>query len=783
MRVAFHLSNFSVRGSEIATFDYAKGNKTVLHNESVIVAPAHIRKKKDYLGQSTYHADVERMFTQEFGQVYAYTSQADLNQLLISLECDVFYVLKSGERDEIGENLAIDTAVHCVFVCQRECAHGSVYAAISRPVVGKYYNGHVDSTFDAPIVPHVCAGGWSDSGTITRDLRAELLIPREANVFGRHGGFETFDLPFVHSAIRTIVDESPNNYFIFMNTQEFTARHPRIIFLNTSTDPDVKYSFVAMCDAMLHGRSAGESFGLSVAEFALQGKPVITYKPDKPIPEEHDAHRLELGGAGVYYKDEEELLAILRGFHKRTVPHTGYSDHTMERVMHQFGRVFLGMDIPEEEETYVMVDPQPWTIRLLCNWTTSADLTRTWSKLGEASHVALTEDEDADYTVIVNKPPQGAHWDPANTIVLRMEPNEDEAHHWNDWYDDRKNFMIFANHANYHNNCEWHLSTDTEQIQKPVQKDIALSQCVAAIISDQMLDEGHVLRVRFVQHLQNDGSLYLHVYGRGNPGFQNHRGELPYHAKDAGVLPYRYAFNAENRARANYFSEKIVDLILGECLAFYWGCPNIEEFIDPRAYIKLDLHDFDGSMRIMKEAIANDEWSKRLPYIREAKKRILKYYAFIPRMENLIQMTRLHIAIIANEADKAQHLAMSDARIKNATVFRTYDEAGQACLESGSDWLVISGNPTYGPRFLDRISQFYAEVRDAQPDWGAGITYCYGGMPEQNPDEGWACGTIGKEASGPVMSYLLSPRGACHDGYPVLSTFAAPTLYSKVNII
>ena len=63
-------------------------------------------------------------------------------------------------------------------------------------------------------------------------------------------------------------------YFLFMNTPEFYI-HPRVIYLSPETNLQKKADFILACDAMLHARSLGESFGLSVAEFLFHGKPAV----------------------------------------------------------------------------------------------------------------------------------------------------------------------------------------------------------------------------------------------------------------------------------------------------------------------------------------------------------------------------------------------------------------------------------------------------------------------------------------------------------------------------
>ena len=68
-----------------------------------------------------------------------------------------------------------------------------------------------------------------------------------------------------------------------MNVIPFCEKKENIIFLTGSWDLQYKSNFIESCDAMLHARSNGETFGYSVAEFSMKNKPVITYKnsPEK----------------------------------------------------------------------------------------------------------------------------------------------------------------------------------------------------------------------------------------------------------------------------------------------------------------------------------------------------------------------------------------------------------------------------------------------------------------------------------------------------------------------
>ena len=49
---------------------------------------------------------------------------------------------------------------------------------------------------------------------------------------------------------------------------------------------NLKKKFVNTCDAMIYGRSLGESFGMACAEFAIKNKDIFSYRFNK-----HRSHK------------------------------------------------------------------------------------------------------------------------------------------------------------------------------------------------------------------------------------------------------------------------------------------------------------------------------------------------------------------------------------------------------------------------------------------------------------------------------------------------------------
>lgn len=140
------------------------------------------------------------------------------------------------------------------------------------------------------------------------DRWSEVGIPTDATVFGRHGGDDSFDIPWVQATVVETAKKYPDIWFLFLNTREFRGASgvPNIRFLPATADPILKRRFLNSCDAMLHGRQRGETFGLSCLEFAVLGKPVLTYAGS---PER--AHLEILGKAAVPYRDAKELRKLV----------------------------------------------------------------------------------------------------------------------------------------------------------------------------------------------------------------------------------------------------------------------------------------------------------------------------------------------------------------------------------------------------------------------------------------------------------------------------------------
>ena len=100
---------------------------------------------------------------------------------------------------------------------------------------------------------------------------------------------------------------------------------------------------------------------------------------------------------------------------------------------------------------------------------------------------------------------------------------------------------------------------------------------------------------------------------------------------------YKYHIAIENHICDHWWTEKLSDAFLGMCLPFYCGAPNASKYFPKESFIPIDINDLEGSYQIISDAIKNNEYQKRLPAIKEARKRVLEKYNFYATISQTIE--------------------------------------------------------------------------------------------------------------------------------------------------
>jgi GR25 family glycosyltransferase involved in LPS biosynthesis len=161
-------------------------------------------------------------------------------------------------------------------------------------------------------------------------------------------------------------------------------------------------------------------------------------------------------------------------------------------------------------------------------------------------------------------------------------------------------------------------------------------------------------------------------------------------------------------------------------------------------------------MRRVQKAIADNEWEKRLPYILDAKQRLLTAHSFFPRLEGIIDAHNLKKVVVNldRRPDRwAKFVQRADeARLTNYERFSAVDgqrdddidalrkmiaqdatpqmkcpgvlgclgshlKIWEQCVEDRRPVLVLEDDVTFTERFMDKLATVYADTQRISTGW------------------------------------------------------------------
>lgn len=313
MNIGFYLNHLLVRGTSIAAFDYAYYNEKILNNKSYIF---YLKNSKENNNDNDY---VFNMFNNNFVTI-AVDNFEQIDEEIVKYNIKFLYNIKFGNNDNKLSKIAKNIC-HCVHICNER--HGDVYCSVS-----KWVSRHNN----IPVLPHIVY-----LPNCNENMREKLNIPKDAIVFGRHGGYGQFDIDYVHRVIYDVALNNPNIYFLFVNTKPFCSKISNIIHIDCIMDVIEKRKFINTCDGMIWGRSDGETFGLAIAEFSFCNKPVIATNYN--LCHDNIAHYYELQDKGLWYNSPDELKNLILNFNNFNDVNkdwNAYKQYSPENVMKIF---------------------------------------------------------------------------------------------------------------------------------------------------------------------------------------------------------------------------------------------------------------------------------------------------------------------------------------------------------------------------------------------------------------------------------------------------------------
>jgi glycosyltransferase involved in cell wall biosynthesis len=302
--VLFYDPNLNERGTSVSVYDYAYYNEKILGNRSIIATT----QTADLISFDKFNNQFETIVTPSINEIY-------------NIKCDYFHVQKYGFNDGVIHPNA-KNLIHVVFPSYEP--HGDVYAYISKWLADTHGNG---SSF----VPYMV-----DLPNVDYNYKDEFKTSNRF-VIGYYGG-NNFEIPLARQAVIDAAIKRSDLLFLFMNQDPF-CNLENVKFIKGTTNMEEKVSFINTCDAMIHARERGETFGLAIAEFSSKNKPIITYNGSQ------ERNHLEiLGDKAIRYNDYHSLYSILSIINHDAISGIEwncYQEYTPENVIKQFNKIFL----------------------------------------------------------------------------------------------------------------------------------------------------------------------------------------------------------------------------------------------------------------------------------------------------------------------------------------------------------------------------------------------------------------------------------------------------------
>ena len=235
--------------------------------------------------------------------------------LNISHHFNLIYYVSSSSENELSwlkQSASNATLLHQVGF------QAPIFCSSFQFAYTSYWQSFYFTNGEAPVLPYII--DTPNKNCVSQaDVRLKLGIPREAIVLGRHGGADTWNLPFASKVVEQAVNYKKDLYFIFAGTPQF-SKHDQIIFLNEISSLVRLEDYLVACDAMIHARWEGETFGMACAEFLVRNKPIITWSESR-----EQNHIFLAGRSAITYNNELDLLNVFLNLsndyirHKKTL--------------------------------------------------------------------------------------------------------------------------------------------------------------------------------------------------------------------------------------------------------------------------------------------------------------------------------------------------------------------------------------------------------------------------------------------------------------------------------
>jgi hypothetical protein len=215
--------------------------------------------------------------------------------------------------------------------------------------------------------------------------------------------------------------------------------------------------------------------------------------------------------------------------------------------------------------------------------------------------------------------PQTATCPPENVVLLTAEPSAYK-YYPAKWLQQFGRMVTCQREQSYHprksigfTGIPWWVGRSYDELidAAPPKK----SRRMSAIATRKRVMLGQSRRTDFLDALKERFGDRIDFFGRD---------WKPIRDKWEGLAGYEYSLAIENGQELCYWTEKISDCFLADCVPLYYGAPNIGDYFPDRSYVPIDIENRDQAFGIVERLLSRSDHRERETALREARLAVLR---------------------------------------------------------------------------------------------------------------------------------------------------------------
>lgn len=155
------------------------------------------------------------------------------------------------------------------------------------------------------------------------------------------------------------------------------------------------------------------------------------------------------------------------------------------------------------------------------------------------------------------------------------------------------------------------------------------NKLISIVSSNKVTTQGHKRRLDFAYAVKAHFGEQVDLFGRGIADFEK---------KWDVLAPYKYHIAIENDFCSDWVTEKFFDPILTFTYPFYYGCPNMLQYMPEGSYTPIDIYDTKSSIKKIEDELSSNNalnhFLQKSQIFREA---ALNKHQFFPMLVSFFQ--------------------------------------------------------------------------------------------------------------------------------------------------